>query len=134
MEQPSSDRTKGKPLIMANKKNLTATKAGKTTTGKATKANATTAAAEEAGLKAAAPERERASKSRELKPKAEGRPASTTLEIHINKTGRVCFGKNAAARIGDLAHMLMTADGKQVRMVAKEEATENTVEIRRANG
>src|SRR5215472_11364843 len=66
--------------------------------------------------------------------KASEKRASTALEIHINKTGRVCFGKNAAARIGDLGHMLITAEGKHVRVVAKEEATENTVEIRRANG
>jgi hypothetical protein len=30
--------------------------------------------------------------------------------------------------------MLMTAEGKQVRMVAQKNATENTVEIRYANG
>jgi hypothetical protein len=59
---------------------------------------------------------------------------SAALAIHINKTGRVCFGKTAAARIGELARMLITIDGKQVCMVAKKEATENTVEIRRANG
>src|SRR5215467_6495668 len=56
------------------------------------------------------------------------------LAIHINATGRVCFGRAAAARIACLGHMLMTAEGNQVRMVAKKEATENTVEIRYANG
>src|SRR5262245_62173942 len=56
------------------------------------------------------------------------------LAIHINATGRVCFGRAAAARIAGLGHMLMTAEGNQVRMVAKKEATENTVEIRYANG
>jgi hypothetical protein len=30
--------------------------------------------------------------------------------------------------------MLITIDGKQVRMVAKKDATDNTIEIRRANG
>ena len=47
----------------------------------------------------------------------EKQPASTALEIHINATGRLCFGK-AAARIGDLAHMQITIEGKEVRMVA----------------
>ena len=56
------------------------------------------------------------------------------LAIHINATGRVCFGRAAAARIAGLGHMLMTAEGKQVRMLAKKDATENTVEIRFAGG
>jgi hypothetical protein len=107
--------------IMATKKNVTTKKTAKAT-GKA-------AAANDATVAQTVP---RATKT--PKKAAEKKPASTALEIHINKTGRVCFGKNAAARIGDLGHMLMTGEGKQVRMVAKKEAAENTVEIRRANG
>ena len=72
-------------------------------------------------------------------PKAEKAPKAPRadngiLAIHINATGRVCFGRAAAARIAGLSHMLMTAEGKLVRMLAKKEATENTVEIRHANG
>jgi hypothetical protein len=95
----------------------------------ATKKNVTT-------KKAAAPERTKVNEARDQKSKAK-KPAkaeSAALTIHINKTGRVCLGKTAAARIGDPGHMLMTIDGKQVRMVAKAAATDNTIEIRRANG
>jgi len=72
-------------------------------------------------------------------PKADKAPKAakaddSILAIHINVAGRVCFGRAAAARIACLGHMLMTAEGNQVRMVAKKEATENTVEIRYANG
>jgi hypothetical protein len=59
---------------------------------------------------------------------------NSILAIHVNRTGRICFGRTAAARIAGLGHMLMTADGNTVRMVAMEKATEHTVEIRSAGG
>jgi hypothetical protein len=58
--------------------------------------------------------------------------APATLDIHINVTGRVCFGRHAAARIGDLAHMLVKVDGKTLRLIARKDATDESVDIRRA--
>ena len=81
---------------------------------------------------AAEPKGKKKAAKAEKSSKAEKKPASTELAIHINKTGRVCFGKAAAARIGDMAHMLITIEGKQVRMVAQAKATEATTDIRRA--
>jgi hypothetical protein len=58
--------------------------------------------------------------------------ASTELEVHINPSGRVCFGKLAAARIGDMGFMTITHEGKVLRMVATNRETETP--IRRASG
>jgi hypothetical protein len=72
----------------------------------------------------------------EAAPKATTKKAekveSTDLAVHINPSGRVCFGKVAAARIGDLGFMKITVDGKLVRMIAT--ATETETPIRRASG
>jgi len=54
------------------------------------------------------------------------------LEIHINKTGRICFGKTAAARIGNLGFMTLAADGKEVKLIASAKSSDDAVEIRRA--
>lgn len=61
-------------------------------------------------------------------------PTNGDLAIHINKTGRVCFGRAAAERIGELAWMTVAAAGKGLRMVAKAKETEGALPIRRANG
>jgi hypothetical protein len=47
----------------------------------------------------------KAAKAKTAKQAAKTAPKETNgeLAIHINKTGRVCFGKLAAARIGDLS-------------------------------
>ena len=83
------------------------------------------------GKKAAKPAK--ATKTADAKGKT-AKPASTALDIHINKTGRVCFGKNAAARIGDLGFMTMTIDGKTVRLLATAKQADGSLLVRRANG
>ena len=67
-------------------------------------------------------------------PKAAKKAASESLKIHINKTGRVCFGRDAAARMGESKHMLLTIEGKIVRMDRAKSEGENTVPVRDANG
>lgn len=83
--------------------------------------------------KKAAPKK--VNKARAAKPAAEKKPAANgALSIHINKTGRVCFGKAAALRIGDLGFMTIAAEGKAVKMTARKDATEGALDINRANG
>jgi hypothetical protein len=44
------------------------------------------------------------------------KPPETALPIHINKTGRLCFGKDAAARPGDAKYLCVAIDGETVRL------------------
>lgn len=80
-----------------------------------------------AGRKAAAPA------TKKVEAKKTETPADDTLRIYVNKTGRVCFGRTAANRIGDLRYMTIAIDGKRIKRVATDKAREATVEIRRAN-
>lgn len=102
---------------MANKTKQTKT-AEKATSKKAvTMKAAKAAAAKAAPKKAAAPK------------------AAAELALHINKTGRVCFNKTAAERLGEKAdYMAITVNGKAVRMTPTAKGTEGAVDINRANG
>ena len=57
-----------------------------------------------------------------------------SLEIHINKTGRVCLRGLLAQRIGDLPYMWVNAKGRTVRMIAETQRSAEAVEIRTAPG
>jgi hypothetical protein len=59
---------------------------------------------------------------------------NSELSVHINPSGRVCFGKAAAARIGDMAFMTITHEGKLLRMIATNRQSEGAFDINRASG
>ncbi len=70
-------------------------------------------------------------------PKAPKAPATTkgdALTIHVNRTGRVCFGKDAAARLGDAKHVLLAIDKGVIRLQPTSKATENSLPVRDASG
>ena len=79
--------------------------------------------------------RKKVNKARDQKPKAEKKaPANGALAVHVNKTGRVCFGKAAAERIGDLGYMMITVAGNRITMTAQKKDSEGALGIGRANG
>jgi hypothetical protein len=57
-----------------------------------------------------------------------------TMAIHVNKTGRVCFGKDAAARLGDAKFCAMAIDKGLVRLTPTNKATPDALPIRKASG
>jgi hypothetical protein len=57
-----------------------------------------------------------------------------TMAIHVNKTGRVCFGKDAAARLGDAKYCAMATDKGMVRLTPTNKATPDALPIRKASG
>ncbi|HEY7338051.1 MAG TPA: hypothetical protein VH639_24405 [Bryobacteraceae bacterium] len=68
-------------------------------------------------------------------PKKAAKPAkteSTDLAIHINPSGRICFGKAAAERIGELGFMAVSQTDHTLRLQATAKETDTA--IRRANG
>jgi hypothetical protein len=67
-------------------------------------------------------------------PKAKKADKADTFAIHINKTGRVCFGRDAAVRLGEAAYLTITIEGKTIRFSAAKAEGENTVPVRDANG
>jgi hypothetical protein len=99
-----------------------------------TKADKATKQSKTQAAKLAGKEKPQAKEVKAKTPKAAkaAKPVDDSLRIHINPSGRVCFGKMAAARIGDLGFMKITPDGKSVRMIAT--ATETETPIRRAGG
>jgi outer membrane biosynthesis protein TonB len=72
----------------------------------------------------------------EAKPKAEAapKPKATEFAIHINKTGRVCFGKDAAERLGDSPFCTLKIDGKIVRLEPVKKEVEGAIPVRDASG
>ncbi len=57
-----------------------------------------------------------------------------TLAIHVNKTGRVCFGAAAAARLGDAPYCTLTIDGKLVRLEPAKKDGNGALPVRDASG
>ena len=111
------------------KKNTVTMKAAKAAekVNKAGKANLAKAA--KATAPAAEPKAKKAAKAEKVE-----KPAATELRVHINKTGRVCFGKLAAERIGEASYMVITAEGKTVKLVPAAKATEGAVDINLGGG
>jgi hypothetical protein len=76
------------------------------------------------------------------KPKPAAKPASDALDLHLNKTGRLCIGKNAAARMGfdagKTSHgfMLYVIEEKSrlVRLEWSARDAENALEVRNGGG
>jgi hypothetical protein len=68
------------------------------------------------------------------KPAAVAKPAADTLAIHINKTGRVCFGKQAAARLGESPFCTLTIEGQRIRLEPTKEAADGALPVRDASG
>jgi hypothetical protein len=60
--------------------------------------------------------------------------ASRLLAIHINKTGRVCFGKDAAARLGEAKYLSVAIDGETIRLDTLDNVQEGALTVRDANG
>ena len=67
------------------------------------------------------------------KPTAKPRKGET-FAIHVNKTGRVCFGKEAAARIGDSRFCTLAAEKGIIRLQPTNKATEDALPVRDASG
>lgn len=65
---------------------------------------------------------------------AEPAPKNTDLAIHVNKTGRVCFGKVAAARLDGYKYMVITVDGQTITFVPHSKPREGAVNIGDASG
>ena len=89
--------------------------ASKNTGPKAPKADTAPKAAVKASAKAdskapKAPAAPKAPKADTKAPKANG------FALHLNKTGRLCIGKDAAARMGDAPFCKLTVEGKIVRL------------------
>ena len=65
--------------------------------------------------------------------KADARAKAEAFAIHVNKTGRVCFGKLAAARLGNPPYCALTIDGKIVRLEPTKKA-DGAIEVHSASG
>jgi hypothetical protein len=87
-----------------------------------------------AAMKQASADKKSRKAAKAAKKEAPAKKADGALEIHVNKTGRICFGRAAAARIGDMKFMAASAEGKVMRFVAKPKQTEGDLPIRRAAG
>ena len=71
----------------------------------------------------------------EAKPAAKPEAKPDTIALHLNSTGRLCFGKAAAARIPDnAAHMAMAIDKGLVRIELAKKAADDTLPVRWASG
>uniref|UniRef100_Q01RL7 Uncharacterized protein n=1 Tax=Solibacter usitatus (strain Ellin6076) TaxID=234267 RepID=Q01RL7_SOLUE len=78
------------------------------------------------------------------KPAAPAKPAAKPADkpkgnpnafaIHVNKTGRVCFGKDAAERMGDSPFCKLWIEGKLVRLGPTKKEVEGAVLVRDASG
>jgi hypothetical protein len=74
---------------------------------------------------------------RAIRPVAQGgrlTDINQSLDIHINKTGRVCLRGPVARRIGDLPYTWVNAKGRTVRMIAEAQRGAEALEIRTAPG
>jgi hypothetical protein len=67
-------------------------------------------------------------------PEAKAAVKADSLAIHINKTGRVCFGKAAAERLGDSPFCTLTIDGKLVRLEPAKKDGNGALPVRDASG
>jgi hypothetical protein len=59
------------------------------------------------------------------------------ISIHINRTGRVCFGKDAAQRLGNFfpdGYMTLAIEDGTVRLTPTNKKVEGAVDIRNASG
>jgi hypothetical protein len=83
-----------------------------------------------AAPKAAAPKAAKA----ESKPKSAPKAAPNALDIHINKTGRVCFSKTAADRLGEAKYVAITIDKRTVRFEPLAKEREGAVPVRDGGG
>jgi hypothetical protein len=67
-------------------------------------------------------------------------PAKDTLAIHVNKTGRVCFAKDAAARLAAFfgesqsRYCLLAIDGGIVRLEPSKKQADGALPVRDASG
>jgi hypothetical protein len=70
------------------------------------------------------------------KPAAAAKPKGDEMAIHLNKTGRLCFGKEAAAYLGAKkpAHMALAIEGKLIRLKPAKSEGEDTCRMGDAAG
>jgi hypothetical protein len=70
------------------------------------------------------------------KPAAAAKPKTDEMALHLNKTGRLCFGKEATAYLGDKrpAHMALAIDGKTVRLKPAKSEGDDTCRMGDAAG
>lgn len=64
-------------------------------------------------------------------PKAE---APSEFSLHLNKTGRLCIGKDAAARLGDTPFCSLAIEGKIVRLIPQKKEVDGALPVRDAAG
>lgn len=67
----------------------------------------------------------------EPKPKAE--PKADTFSLHLNKTGRLCIGKEAAERLGDAPFVALKIEGKIVRLLPEKKESDSTIAVKYAD-
>jgi hypothetical protein len=104
----------------------------KTVAAKALKAEPKKAAAPKAEPKKA--DKPEAAPKPTAAPKAEPKKAAAnTFALHLNKTGRLCIGKEAAARLGENQYCLLMIEGKTVRLEPKAKPVDGAIEVKYAD-
>ncbi len=68
-------------------------------------------------------------------PKKAAKPAAD-LALHVNHSGRICFGKTAAERINGLQFMTIVTDeaARTMKLIARKDEADDAVAIRSASG
>lgn len=66
--------------------------------------------------------------------KAPAKAKAEAYDIHINKTGRVCFSKLAAERLGDAPFCKLSIDGKLIRIEPSKKDIDGALTVRDASG
>jgi len=79
-------------------------------------------------LKTVAPKAE----AKKAEPK-KAEPKANTFALHLNKTGRLCIGKDAAERLGESPFIALKIEGKIVRLEPKAKETEGAIEVKYAD-
>jgi hypothetical protein len=64
-------------------------------------------------------------------PKAE---APSEFKLHLNKTGRLCIGSEAAKRLGDAPYATLAIEGKLVRLIPQKKEVEGALAVKDAAG
>lgn len=73
-------------------------------------------------------------KAKPAKPEAKAEAKPEALAIHVNKTGRLCFGKSAAARLGDSPFCTLAVEKGIVRIEPIKKEIEGALTIRDGGG
>ncbi len=80
---------------------------------------------------AAAPKAKEAPKAKDAKPAA---AAPSAFALHLNKTGRLCIGSAAAARLGNAPFATIAIEGKIIRLVPQTKEVDGAMKVQSASG